>query len=118
VAGIGGFITRRVNGKVQEFAASQETLDALLPILHAYRGGAQTHEVFKKSMGTLTFDPKALKGTLKALDKLADNVSNEIKTMYPNDPIWKEGAVKTVPEKVESTGPKVSIDKDGKITIE
>jgi len=40
---------------------------ALLPLLHGYRGGAQTHKTFKDAMGSLTIDPKAYAGTLDAL---------------------------------------------------
>jgi hypothetical protein len=77
--------------KVHDFYASQESLDALLPLLHGYRGGAQTHEVFKKSMGSLTIDPNAYLGTLDALDAMADNVVAEVKQEYPNAPQFQSG---------------------------
>lgn len=77
------------NRKVQDFYASQESMDALLAILHAYRGGAQIHAVFKQSMGTLAIDPQSYEGTLDALQRLADNVTSEGRTMFPNDPLWK-----------------------------
>jgi hypothetical protein len=89
VVGIAAPATRRLSSKVQEFVASQESLDALLPILHGYRGGAQMHQTFRQAMGTLSFDPEAYKGTLRALDSMADNIIKEVKQAYPNDPIWK-----------------------------
>jgi len=88
-AGLAGFATRRYSKKVQDFFASQESLDALLPLLHGYRGGAQTHKTFKDAMGSLTIDPKAYEGTLDALDKMSDNVVNEVTTEYPNAPMFK-----------------------------
>jgi hypothetical protein len=84
-----GFVSRLYNQKVQNFFAAQESLDALLPLLHGYRGGAQTHKTFKDAMGSLTIDPKAYAGTLDALDSMADNVTNEVQEEYPNAPMFK-----------------------------
>src|SRR5208282_2581141 len=64
VVGQVGVITRKFSKKVQDFYASQESLDALLPLLHGYRGGAQTHQTFHDAMGSLTIDPTAYTGTL------------------------------------------------------
>lgn len=84
VAGLAGGITRKFSKKVQDFYATQESLDSLLTILHGYRGGAQAHQIFHDSMGSLTIDPAAYSGTLDAIDKLAGNVIDEVKSEYPN----------------------------------
>lgn len=86
-----GPIVRRYDGKIQNFYASQQSLNAMLPILHGYRGGAQTHKMFEQSMGTLGFNPESYRGTLDALDKLAGNVVSEAKKAFPNDPSWGVG---------------------------
>lgn len=89
VVGMVGGVTRKFSKKAQDFYASQESLDALLPLLHGYRGGAQTHQTFHDAMGSLTIDPGAYAGTLDALDKLADNVTREVQAEYPNAPMFK-----------------------------
>jgi hypothetical protein len=89
VGSTAGKLASLYSKKVKDFYASQESLDALLPLLHGYRGGAQTHEMFKKSMGSLAIDPEAYKGTLDALDKLSDNVTDEVRQEYPNAPMFK-----------------------------
>ena len=85
VAGQAGPITRRVSADAQAFEVAMESLEALLPILHAYRGGAQTHQIFKKMAGNLTYSPESIRATLDQIDKLADNVTNEVERGYPGD---------------------------------
>lgn len=92
VAGLAGGITRKFSKKVQDFYASQESLDSLLSILHGYRGGSQAHQIFHDAMGSLTIDPKAYTGTLDAIDHLTDNVIDEVKSEYPNAPMFKGAA--------------------------
>jgi len=89
VVGQAGGIARLFSKKIQNFFATQESLDSLLPTLHGYRGGVQTHKVFKDAMGNLAIDPDAYQGTLDALSGLADNVINEVQAEYPNAPMFK-----------------------------
>lgn len=92
VVGMAGGVTRKFSKKVQDFYASQESLDSLLSILHGYRGGSQAHQIFHDAMGSLTIDPKAYTGTLDAIDHLTDNVIDEVKSEYPNAPMFKGAA--------------------------
>ena len=125
VGSTAGKLAELYSKKVKDFYASQESLDALLPLLHGYRGGAQTHEMFKKSMGSLAIDPEAYKGTLDALDKLSDNVTDEVKQEYPNAPMFKGqskgggGEVHKPGDFIMQGGHKfkvTSVDQAGKVT--
>lgn len=112
VAGLAGGITRKFSKKVQDFYASQESLDSLLTILHGYRGGAQAHQIFHDSMGSLTIDPQAYTGTLDAIDKLTGNVIDEVKSEYPNANMFTAKELKAKGGKVAGVKGKDAVNDD------
>jgi hypothetical protein len=99
VVGRTGFITRQFSPTVQNFYASQISLDSLLPVLHGFRAGANMVKTFEESMGTLSMTPASYRGTLDALDSLSRNFIEEAKRKYPNDAFWGEE-----PQPVTRTG--------------
>ena len=92
-----GYVASLYSKKIRDLFVAQKSLSALLPILHGYRGGAQTQATFDNMSGNMAIDVNAYQGTLDAIDKLADNIEKEVQADYPNAPMFKGGGQTPAP---------------------
>lgn len=72
--------------EVRNLIMAMQSFDALMPILHGYRGGAVTHKIFTDALGTLHTNPDSLKAAVKAALVMAHNIKNgTAETLTPED---------------------------------